>query len=105
MLNGGQGTLDLTQLAVPAGQTVDIDVDVRAGQAAVIVPADANVTSSCSANAGEVDCLGGCESGWKSEGHRDRDRLQRPGNHQPGRCTSAPDMRRCAMADSTARAG
>ncbi len=67
-LNGGQGTLDLTQVAVKSGQTLDIDVDVKAGHAEVILPANTNYVVECSANAGRVDCLDSEDSGWKSEG-------------------------------------
>ena len=67
VLNGGQGRLDLTQLTVPAGTPVAVDLEVRAGQASVIVPADANVNVTCSTNAGEVDCLGHTESGLHQE--------------------------------------
>lgn len=66
-LNGGQGTLDLRQLDVTAGQTVDTDVTVRAGQATVIVPSDANVNLTCTANAGEIDCLGVRKDGLDQE--------------------------------------
>jgi phage shock protein PspC (stress-responsive transcriptional regulator) len=67
VLNGGQGELDLRELAVPAGQTVTTAVEVRAGQASVIVPDDANITVNCSTNVGEVDCLGAVESGVHRE--------------------------------------
>ena len=67
VLNGGQGTLDLRQLDVPAGQTVDAEVTVRAGQATVIVPKDATVNVTCTANAGEIDCLGVTENGLQQE--------------------------------------
>jgi hypothetical protein len=67
VLNGGQGQLDLRGLTVPAGTTVTTDVEVRAGQASVIVPTDANVTVTCSANAGDIDCLGNVESGLRKE--------------------------------------
>jgi predicted membrane protein len=66
-LNGGQGTLDLRQLDVPAGQTVDTEVTVRAGQATVIVPRAANVNLTCTTNAGEIDCLGVTENGLQQE--------------------------------------
>ena len=66
-LNGGQGTLDLSRLDVPAGQTANIDVEVKAGQASVIVPANANVDATCTANAGEVDCLGVQSDGLQQE--------------------------------------
>ena len=67
VLNGGQGTLDLRGLSVPAGQTVSTEVEVRAGQASVIIPRDANVDVTCSTNAGEVDCLGTIENGLHKE--------------------------------------
>ncbi len=67
VLNGGQGTLDLRQLSVTPGQSVDTEVTVRAGQATVIVPADANVNLTCSANAGEIDCLGQTQDGLQQE--------------------------------------
>jgi len=66
-LNGGQGTLDLRQLTVPAGRTVDTEVTVRAGQATVIVPKTANVNLTCTANAGEIDCLGVTENGLQQK--------------------------------------
>jgi len=59
--------LDLTQLSVPAGQTADIDVEVHAGQAQVIVPADTTVNATCTTNAGEVNCLGETASGLHKE--------------------------------------
>ncbi len=66
-LNGGQGTLDLRQLHLTSDQTVDTEVTVRAGQATVIVPKDANLNVTCTANAGEVDCLGVTQSGLQQE--------------------------------------
>lgn len=66
-LNGGQGTLDLRRLDVPAGQSVTTDLTVRAGQATVIVPSDTAVNLTCSANAGEVDCLGERQDGLRQE--------------------------------------
>ena len=67
VLNGGQGTLDLRGLSVPAGRTVSTEVEVRAGQASVIIPAEANVEVTCTTNAGEVDCLGNVENGLHKE--------------------------------------
>ncbi|HEY5878416.1 MAG TPA: PspC domain-containing protein [Nakamurella sp.] len=67
VLNGGQGTLDLRQLPVPAGTTVDTEVTVRAGQATVIVPKTVTVNVSCTANAGEVDCLGKYAEGLRQD--------------------------------------
>ena len=67
VLNGGQGELDLRGLALPAGSQVTTGVDVRAGQASVIVPADAAVNVTCSTNAGDVDCLGTVENGLHKE--------------------------------------
>jgi hypothetical protein len=67
VLNGGQGELDLRNLRVPAGQTVTTELEVRAGQASVIVPEDMNLDVTCSTNAGQVDCLGNVEEGLRSE--------------------------------------
>jgi phage shock protein PspC (stress-responsive transcriptional regulator) len=67
VLNGGQGELDLRNLAVPAGSTLATEVEVRAGQASVIVPDDVAVNVTCTTNAGEVDCLGSRESGLRQE--------------------------------------
>ena len=67
VLNGGQGTLDLRQLDVKAGQTVDTELTVRAGQATVIVPTDTDVNLTCTANAGEIDCLGVRQDGLDQE--------------------------------------
>ncbi len=67
VLNGGQGRLDLTKLTLPAGQEADVDVQVHAGQAQVIVPADTTVHVTCSTNAGEVNCLGETASGLHKE--------------------------------------
>lgn len=72
LLNGGQGILDLSGLTVPAGQTADIDVEVRAGEALVTVPADATVTVTCTANAGQVDCLGVQSDGLQQEVTREQ---------------------------------
>jgi phage shock protein PspC (stress-responsive transcriptional regulator) len=63
VMNGGQGRLDLRDLALPANSVVNTDIEVRAGQASVIVPDDATVNVTCSTNAGDVDCLGNVESG------------------------------------------
>ena len=52
---------------MPAGTTVNTEVEVRAGQASVIVPEDANVNVTCTTNAGDVDCLGNVESGLHKE--------------------------------------
>ncbi len=67
VLNGGEAVLDLSDITVPAGQTVATDVEVRAGNARVIVPQDANVEVTCSANAGDIDCLGQSRSGLRQE--------------------------------------
>lgn len=66
VLNGGQGTLDLRQIAVKAGETVDVEVEVKAGHAEVTLPADTNYVVECSTNAGRVDCVGESDSGWHS---------------------------------------
>lgn len=55
--NAGGGTLDLSALDIAADTTVTTTLEVRAGEAAVIVPADVTVHATCSANIGQVDCL------------------------------------------------
>jgi len=72
VLNGGEGVLDLRNLPVSAGSTVATEVEVRAGNATVIVPDDVAVNVTCSANAGDVDCLGLHESGLRQEVSVDR---------------------------------
>jgi phage shock protein PspC (stress-responsive transcriptional regulator) len=67
VLNGGQGELDLRNLTVPAGKTMTTELEVRAGQASVIVPKEMNLDVTCSTNAGQVDCLGIVEEGLRSE--------------------------------------
>ncbi|MEP6982004.1 MAG: PspC domain-containing protein [Nakamurella sp.] len=57
-LSAGDGVLDLRGLIVPAGKTVTTSLDVKAGQARVVVPADVAVNVTCSSNAGQIDCLG-----------------------------------------------
>ena len=66
-LNGGEGVLDLSGITVPAGQVLDVDVDVRAGHASVILPADTNYEATCSANVGRVECLDVAASGWDND--------------------------------------
>jgi phage shock protein PspC (stress-responsive transcriptional regulator) len=65
--NAGDGTLDLSGLTVAPGTTVSTTVDVRAGQATVIVPADVTVHATCSANVGQVDCLDVTDRGMRPE--------------------------------------
>lgn len=57
-LSAGNGTLDLTGLTIDAGGTVSTSVEVNAGQAKVLVPANVAVDVTCSSNAGQIDCLG-----------------------------------------------
>ncbi|HEY2699939.1 MAG TPA: PspC domain-containing protein [Pseudonocardiaceae bacterium] len=61
--NAGIGdiTLDLTSL--PATGSVDTKVSVGTGDARVYVPPNADVTVTCSAPIGNVDCLGTNENG------------------------------------------
>jgi len=67
VLNGGQGTVDLSAVRPEAGKSLAVDVEVKAGHAQVILPAEANYQVSCSANAGRVDCLGASGEGWRTE--------------------------------------
>ena len=55
------------------------EVEVRAGQASVIVPDDVAVNVTCTTNAGEVDCLGSRQSGLRQEVTRDQ-----PGSSDKG---------------------
>jgi phage shock protein PspC (stress-responsive transcriptional regulator) len=61
--NAGDGTLDLSGITIPAGTTATTTLDVRAGQATVIVPRGVAVHAVCSANVGQVDCLGDTDQG------------------------------------------
>src|SRR6185312_5357826 len=68
--NAGQGVLDLSALETKLGEQVVIDVEVGAGHAEVILPAASSGTNydvTCSANAGQVDCLGQQAEGWRTE--------------------------------------
>ncbi|GGM02759.1 PspC domain-containing protein [Nakamurella endophytica] len=62
-MNAGNAVLDLSRLAVPAGETRSVVVELGAGHAEVVVPATAGATVTCEANAGRVDCLGQQEGG------------------------------------------
>lgn len=65
-LSGGSVRLDLTQ--VPYSEApLETAVSVTMGEAVVIVPADANVTYTCAATMGEVNCLGQERGGPRNE--------------------------------------
>jgi phage shock protein PspC (stress-responsive transcriptional regulator) len=64
-MNAGQGTLDLSGLTIPSNTTVTTTLDVRAGQATVIVPSGVTVHATCSANMGQVDCLNATDQGMR----------------------------------------
>ncbi|MFF8499773.1 PspC domain-containing protein [Streptomyces anulatus] len=53
-LSTGDARLDLSGLKVPKGETVRTEVDVAAGRAAVVVPADVTVKVRAEAGLGEV---------------------------------------------------
>ena len=57
----GSLRLDLTRL--PKTGTVYTRVKLGAGNATILVPPDADVVATCSANVGNVDCLGQRETG------------------------------------------
>jgi hypothetical protein len=61
--NAGGGKLDLSGLAIPAGTTTTTTLDVRAGEATVVVPSNVTVHATCSANVGHVDCLTASDDG------------------------------------------
>ncbi|MTD14312.1 PspC domain-containing protein [Nakamurella sp. YIM 132087] len=62
-LNAGYGQLDLSALQIPAGETEEVTLVVRAGHGAVVLPAGIGGTVTCEADAGSVDCLGDRISG------------------------------------------
>jgi hypothetical protein len=57
------GSLRLDLTGLPNTSTVHTAVKLGAGNATVLVPADADVVATCSANVGNVDCLGQRETG------------------------------------------
>jgi hypothetical protein len=61
----GDVTLDLTNL--PNTGSVDTKVSVGTGDARVYVPADADVTVTCSSPIGTVECLGSHENGANND--------------------------------------
>jgi phage shock protein PspC (stress-responsive transcriptional regulator) len=63
--NAGDGTLDLSGVTIPAETTATTTLDVRAGEATVIVPAGVTVHAVCSATVGRVDCLGSTDQGLR----------------------------------------
>lgn len=65
--NAGQVTLDLSKVAVPAGETVRTDVSIGGGQVTVVLPADTAITARCSATVGQIECLGQRRSGVRAE--------------------------------------
>ncbi|HEY3606424.1 MAG TPA: PspC domain-containing protein [Pseudonocardiaceae bacterium] len=84
----GSLRLDLTQL--PKTGTVHTTVKLGAGNATVVVPADADVVATCSANVGHVDCLGQLDTGpgnptvTATQNHDGTDRLHIVLNVQDG---------------------
>lgn len=66
-LNAGYGELDLRQLPVAEGKTVTVDLEVKAGQATVILPKDVTADVTCSARLGQVDCLGKSADGVRPD--------------------------------------
>lgn len=73
----GEGTLDLTELEVPAGETVDIRASVGVGHLLVIVPDDVALEVYGEASLGDVKVFGRSDSGWGPSTSRsfDRDRF------------------------------
>ncbi|MFD9792309.1 PspC domain-containing protein [Streptomyces sp. NPDC059070] len=53
-LGTGEGTLDLTRVAVPAGQSVSTRAEVAAGRLRVVVPEDVTVKARISVGLGDV---------------------------------------------------
>lgn len=66
-LSTGEAHLDLSKLVLKQGQVVTTSVDVNAGQATVTLPTGVNVNVTCSANVGNLDCLGNTNDGISVE--------------------------------------
>lgn len=66
-VNAGNGVLDLSGLKLTQGQLVSTELEVRAGQGTVILPANVNVEVTCSSDVGDMDCLGELADGFRSE--------------------------------------
>jgi phage shock protein PspC (stress-responsive transcriptional regulator) len=62
-VQAGHGDLDLSNLSVPAGQTADVTLIVRAGRADVTLPQGVTTNLTCQAGAGSFDCLGKQQDG------------------------------------------
>lgn len=60
----GEGTLDLTELEVPDGETVEIRASVGVGHLLVIVPDDVALSIYGEASLGDVTVFGRSDSGW-----------------------------------------
>ena len=56
-LQTGAGTLDLSQVAVPKGQTLHTELTVRAGRATVVLPQGSTSELTCTVAAGQAVCL------------------------------------------------
>ena len=57
-LGVGDGVLDLSDLKLSAGEDVSTSVVVNVGHARIMLPPDADVAVTCSANVGQIDCVG-----------------------------------------------
>ena len=68
-LTAGEATLDLGDLTIPGGQTVNTSLFVNAGNAIVYVPAAVNLDVTCTSNAGDIDCMGLTMEGLNNEQH------------------------------------
>ncbi|WP_111766472.1 PspC domain-containing protein [Nakamurella deserti] len=66
-LSAGNATLDLTGMALPAGDSLVTAVDVGAGDVRVFLPDDVDYAVTCSSNAGRIDCLGRVADGLHNE--------------------------------------
>ena len=56
-LQAGEGTLDLSQVVVPKGQTLSTELTVRAGRATVKLPQGSTSALTCTVAAGQAVCL------------------------------------------------
>jgi hypothetical protein len=66
----GEGQLDLTEVAVPAGEVLSVDASVGIGHLLVLVPEDVAVDVTAVVAAGEAVLLGLSDSGTNVSTHR-----------------------------------
>ena len=66
-LSAGEARLDLSDLTIPGGQTVNTSLHVNAGNATVQLPAGVNLDVTCTSNAGDIFCVGLTQDGLNNQ--------------------------------------